>query len=75
MSKPDRFREEIGWLKALVAALIAGFVSLAVWLVQNYGGVTRNFFLGTVLVLTVLALAIALIILRLYRCFKILEVL
>jgi hypothetical protein len=75
MSKPERFKEEIGWLKALGAALTAGLVSLGAWLAQNYGAVTRNFFLVMLLGLAVLALVIALVILRLYRCFKILEVL
>src|SRR5262245_8839803 len=41
MTKPDRFKEEISWLKALGAVLFAGVTSLLVWLVQNYDSLTR----------------------------------
>lgn len=75
MSKPERFKEEIGWLKALCALLTAGLTSLVVWLVQNYGGVNRAIFLMAVFGLSVLAGALAAVVVRLYRCFKILEAL
>jgi hypothetical protein len=75
MSKPDRFKEEISWLKALGAVLFASFISLAVWLVQNYGSINRDMLLPTLLGLSSLAASIAAIIFRLYRCFKILEAL
>ena len=36
MSKADRLKEEIGWLKVVFAILIAIDVSLVGWLAQNY---------------------------------------
>jgi hypothetical protein len=75
MSKAERFKEEISWLKALGAVLFAGHTSLLVWLVQNYGATTRAVFLLAILGLSGLAVSIAAIIVRLYRCFKILEAL
>ena len=36
MSKVDKLREEIGWLKAVFAILVAIDVSLVGWLAQNY---------------------------------------
>lgn len=37
VSKSDRLKEELGWLKLVFAALIAIDVSLVAWLAQNYG--------------------------------------
>ncbi len=36
MSKVDKLKEEIGWLKAVFAILVAIAVSLVGWLAQNY---------------------------------------
>jgi len=36
MSKADRLKEEIGWLKLVFGALLAVDVSLVAWLAQNY---------------------------------------
>ena len=36
MSKADRLKEEIGWLKLVFGALLAVNVSLVAWLAQNY---------------------------------------
>ena len=36
MSKVDKLKEEIGWLKAVFAILIAIDASLVGWLAQNY---------------------------------------
>jgi hypothetical protein len=75
MSKPDRFKEEISWLKALGTVLLAGLTSLLVWLVQNYEVTTRVVFLLSLFGLSGLAISIVAILFRLYRCFKILETL
>jgi hypothetical protein len=75
MSKPDRFREEISWLKALGTVLFAGLTSLLVWLVQNYEVTTRVVLLMWLLGVSALAISIVATIIRLYRCFKILEAL
>jgi hypothetical protein len=75
MSKPDRFKEEIGWLKALGGVLIACGVSLTAWLVQNYAVTSRFALFASLCALSGLAIGIAAIVIRLYRCFKILEAL
>jgi hypothetical protein len=75
MSKPDRFKEEISWLKALGSALFAGGISLSVWLVQNYDTTSRAALLVTIGGLLAIASGVAATIVRLYRCFKILEAL
>jgi len=36
MSKADRFKEEIGWLKVAFGIAVAVAVSLVGWLAQNY---------------------------------------
>ncbi len=41
MSKGDRLKEEIGWLKLVFGALLAVDVSLVAWLAQNYATADR----------------------------------
>ncbi len=41
MSKVDRLKEEIGWLKLVFGALLAVDVSLVAWLAQNYATADR----------------------------------
>ena len=41
MSRSDRIKEEIGWLKVVFAAVVAVDVSLVGWLAENYEGVSR----------------------------------
>jgi hypothetical protein len=36
MSKSDRLKEELGWLKIVFAVLVAVDVSLVGWLAENY---------------------------------------
>jgi len=36
MSKSDRLKEELGWLKLVFAVLVAVDVSLVGWLAENY---------------------------------------
>lgn len=36
MSKADKLKEEIGWLKVVFAILVATDISLVAWLAQNY---------------------------------------
>jgi hypothetical protein len=75
MSKPERFKEEIGWLKALGGVLFASSISLCVWLVQNYGALTHIALFMSICIFFIFATGIVAVIVRLYRCFKILEAL
>lgn len=36
MSKVDKLKEEIGWLKVVFGILVATDISLVAWLAQNY---------------------------------------
>ncbi|WP_141699053.1 hypothetical protein [Candidatus Thiosymbion oneisti] len=36
MSKTDKLKEEIGWLKVIFGILVATDISLIAWLAQNY---------------------------------------
>lgn len=40
MSKADRLKEEIGWLKVVFAVCVALDASLVAWLAQNYDSVS-----------------------------------
>jgi hypothetical protein len=55
MSRADRLKEEIGWLKLLVGALIAVEVSLLAWLGQHYTTSNRLLVFGGGFVALVLA--------------------
>lgn len=41
MSKSDRLKEELGWLKIVFAVLVAVDVSLVGWLAENYQSAAR----------------------------------
>jgi len=41
MSKTDRIKEEIGWLKVVFGILVATDISLVAWLAQNFGSANR----------------------------------
>ena len=75
MTKPERFKEEIGWLKALGGVLFASSISLCVWLVQNYGTLSPTALFMSICIFFLFATGIVAVIVRLYRCFKILEAL
>ena len=39
MSKTDKLKEEIGWLKVIFGILVATDISLVAWMAQNYNKV------------------------------------
>jgi 4-hydroxybenzoate polyprenyltransferase len=41
MSKTDRIKEEIGWLKVVFGILVATDLSLIAWLAQNFSSASR----------------------------------
>lgn len=75
MSKADRIKDEIGWLKVLFAALAAADASLVAWLVQNYESATRVIAIVTGCSVAVITAIIIGVVVALYRCLKILEAL
>ena len=44
MSKAEKLKEEIGWLKVVFGILVASDISLLAWLAQNYGEAPRFLF-------------------------------
>ena len=46
MAHIDKLKEEIGWLKVVFAILIATAISLAAWVIQNYGKANRSLIIG-----------------------------
>ncbi|MCY3743504.1 MAG: hypothetical protein OXI63_19925 [Candidatus Poribacteria bacterium] len=46
MAHIDKLKEEIGWLKIVFAILIATAISLAAWVIQNYGEANRVLTIG-----------------------------
>ena len=46
MAHIDKLKEEIGWLKVVFAILIATAISLAAWVIQNYGEANRFLTIG-----------------------------
>jgi hypothetical protein len=73
MSKSDRFKEEIAWLKACCGAGGAIDVSLSAWLVRNYETVPPLVTGCAVYIAVLVTIAIVAAIVRLYRCLKLLE--
>ncbi|MFH1097211.1 MAG: hypothetical protein ABH886_04305 [Candidatus Desantisbacteria bacterium] len=57
MTKIDKLKEEIGWLKIIFGILIATDISIVAWIVQNYEKV--NQFLLTICIVTILLITIA----------------
>lgn len=57
MSKTDRIKEELGWLKIVFAIFVATDVLLMAWLAQNYSDLSLvlmvSGFLGVVFVTSV----------------------
>jgi 4-hydroxybenzoate polyprenyltransferase len=45
MSKADKLKEEIGWLKVVFGILVATDISLLAWLAQNHT-IATSFLLG-----------------------------
>lgn len=55
MSRIDRVKEEISWLKLVFGVLVAGDASLLGWLVQNYSGANNILLVSALLALVALA--------------------
>ena len=54
MSKTDRIKEEIGWLKVVFGILVATDISLVAWLAQNFSSASRiQVFVGLAAVVVV----------------------
>jgi uncharacterized membrane protein len=73
MSKSERLKEEIGWLKVVFAVSVALDASLVAWLAQNFDTTSRPLFVAGVVAAVVLAVVVAYVNRLAYRRLKELE--
>ena len=73
MSKVDRIKEEIGWLKVMFAVTVALDASLVAWLAQNYTAAPVVIVAAGFVAAWVLAFAVVYVTRRAHRLFKDLE--
>ena len=67
MSKLDKIKEEIGWLKVIFSVLIAVDISLIAWLTQNFDKANVVLLVLSVVVVAIMTIAIIWINLSAYR--------
>lgn len=73
MSKADRIKEEIGWLKVAFGVAVAVDASLVAWLAQNYATAKTVVVVAAVVSAVVIAAAVVLINRRAFRRIEELE--
>lgn len=73
MSKADRLKEEIGWLKVAFAIAVALDASLVAWLTQNYATASRVIVGAALVAALIIAGVVVIINRRAYRRIEELE--
>jgi uncharacterized membrane protein len=73
MSKAERLKEEIGWLKVVFAVSVALDASLVAWLAQNFDTASRFLLVAGVVAVVVLEVVVAYVNRLAYRRLKELE--
>ena len=73
MSKADRLKEELGWLKLLWGAFLAVDVSVIAWLAQNYRRAEIVIVLGALVAIVSLTAGLVFITRRAYQRLEQLE--
>jgi hypothetical protein len=61
MSKTDRLKEEIGWLKVVFGILVATDISLIAWMAQNYNQAAVFLLLACTMVFLVFIVGIGIV--------------
>ncbi|MDI9333329.1 MAG: hypothetical protein QM533_03030 [Cytophagales bacterium] len=67
MSKTDRIKEELGWLKVAFGVAAAVCASLIGWLAQQYGSVSLPLFITGIVTTGLVAVLIVFINKRVYK--------
>jgi len=67
MSKLDKIKEEIGWLKIIFAALLAIDISLVAWVAQNFNRANIQLLISALIAVSVVTVFLIIINLRVYR--------
>jgi len=73
MSKADRLKEDLAWLKLFFGAFLAVDVSVIAWLVQNYRQAEMAIVVGAFIVITVLTVGLVFVTRRAYKRIEQLE--
>lgn len=73
MSKADRLKENLAWLKLFFGAFFAVDVSVIAWLAQNYSTAKPVIVMGAFIVTIALTLGLVFIIRRAYKRIEQLE--
>lgn len=73
MSKSERLKEEIGWLKVVFTVSVALDASLVAWLAQNFDTASRFLLVAGVVAAVVFAVVVAYVNRLAYRRLKELE--
>lgn len=73
MSKADRLKEDLAWLKLFFAAFLAVDVSVIAWLAQNYNKAETVIIAGAFIVIFVLTISLVFVTRRAYKRIEQLE--
>jgi NADH:ubiquinone oxidoreductase subunit 3 (subunit A) len=73
MSKADRLKEDLAWLKLFFGAFLAVDVSVIAWLVQNYRQAEMAIVVGAFIIITVLTVGLVFVTRRAYKRIEQLE--
>ena len=73
MSRSDRLKEELGWLKIVFAVVVAVDVSLVGWLAENYANVALSLVGCAVVAVTLMTVVVVWVNRAAMRRFRALE--
>ena len=73
MSRSDRLKEEIAWLKVLSGAVLALDTSIIAWLVRNYESTARVIAVVGGVVAIALTCFVVAVLVRVYCCIRSME--
>jgi len=73
VSKADRLKEDLAWLKLFFGAFLAVDVSVIAWLVQNYRQAETVIVVGAFIVIVVLTVGLVFVTRRAYKRIEQLE--
>lgn len=75
MSRSDRLKEEVAWLKVLSAAFMALDALLITWLARNYETATRLIVIGACVLAVAFTCFVVAAFVRVYCCIRSMEAL
>jgi len=73
MSKADRLKEDLAWLKLFFGAFLAVDVSIMAWLAQNYSKAETVIVVGAFIIIVVLTAGLVFVTRRAYKRIEQLE--